>query len=118
MDLDLIKNDISIFDIVSNYGIITMERKNQLPFKYRNYAKLIMAANEIPKSADKTDGYYRRFVIIPLDAKINSTDIDFDPNINDKITTDEAKSYLLKLAISGLKRLLKRGYFNEVDLNK
>lgn len=105
--------DAEDFKKIATGGIITMERKNQMPFKYRNYAKLIMAANEIPKSADKTEGYYRRFIIVPLDAKINSTDPDFDPNINDKITTPEAKSYLLLLAINGLKRLLKRGYFEE-----
>lgn len=107
--------DTEDFKKIATGGIMTMERKNQMPFKYRNYAKLIMAANEIPKSADKTEGYYRRFIIVPLDAKISSTDADFDPNINDKISTEEGKSYLLKLAIDGLKRLLKRGYFEEFN---
>lgn len=107
--------DSEDFKKLATGGIVTMERKNQMPFKYRNYAKIIMAANEIPKSSDKTEGYYRRFIIVPLDAKINNNDIDFDPNINDKITTKEAKSYLLLLAISGLQRLLKRGYFEECN---
>lgn len=103
--------DTEDFKKIATGGIMTMERKNQAPFKYRNYAKLIMCANEIPKSADKSEGYYRRFVIIPLDAKISENDPDFDANINDKITTEESKSYLLNLAISGLKRLLDRGFF-------
>ena len=107
--------DTEDFKKIVTGGIMTMERKNQMPFKYRNYAKLIMAANEIPKSADKSEGYYRRFVIIPLDAKISESDDDFDPNINDKIATPEARSYLLLLAINGLKRLLKRGYFETFD---
>lgn len=107
--------DTEDFKKIATGGIMTMERKNQMPFKYRNYAKLIMCANEIPKSADKSEGYYRRFVIVPLDAKISNTDPDFDPNINDKLATEEAKSYLLTLAINGLKRLLKRGYFEEFN---
>lgn len=107
--------DTEDFKKIVTGGIMTMERKNQMPFKYRNYAKLIMAANEIPKSADKSEGYYRRFIIIPLDAKISESDADFDPNINDKISTAEAKSYLLLLAVNGLKRLLKRGYFETCD---
>ena len=106
------------FKKIATGGEMTMERKNQQPFKYKNYAKLIMCANEIPKSADKTEGYYRRFVIIPLDAKISNTDADFDPNISDKLATEEAKSYLLNLALNGLKRLLKRGYFEEIDETK
>lgn len=96
-------------------GQMTMERKNQQPFKYTNYAKLIMAANEIPKSADKTEGYYRRFIIIPLDAKIKHTDTDYNPNINDIIATEQAKSYLLNLALTGLERLTQRGYFEVFD---
>ena len=103
------------FKKIATGGEMTMERKNQQPFKYKNYAKLIMCANEIPNSADKTEGYYRRFIIIPLDAKISSTDADFDPNISDKLATEEAKSYLLNLAIAGLKRLLARGYFQELE---
>ena len=106
------------FKKIATGGEMTMERKNQQPFKYKNYAKLIMSANEIPNSADKTEGYYRRFVIIPLDAKISNTDSDFDPNISDKLATDEAKSYLLNLALNGLKRLLSRGYFEEIDETK
>ena len=106
------------FKKIATGGEMTMERKNQQPFKYKNYAKLIMCANEIPKSADKTEGYYRRFVIIPLDAKISNTDADFDPNISDKLATEESKSYLLNLALNGLKRLLKRGYFEEIDETK
>lgn len=106
------------FKKIATGGEMTMERKNQQPFKYKNYAKLIMSANEIPNSADKTEGYYRRFIIIPLDAKISNTDVDFDPNISDKLATEEAKSYLLNLALAGLKRLLTRGYFQEIDETK
>lgn len=106
------------FKKLATGGEMTMERKNQQPFKYKNYAKLIMSANEIPNSADKTEGYYRRFVIIPLDAKISNTDDDFDPNISDKLATEEAKSYLLNLAINGLKRLLNRGYFADIKETK
>ena len=111
--------DTEDFKKIATGGEITMERKGQHPFKYRNYAKLIMCANEIPKSADKSEGYYRRFIIIPLDAKISENDSDYDPNINDKITTEDAKSYLLNLAIAGLKRLLARGYFEQFqDIRK
>lgn len=106
------------FKKIATGGEMTMERKNQQPFKYKNYAKLIMSANEIPNSADKSEGYYRRFIIIPLDAKISNTDDDFDPNISDKLATEESKSYLLNLALKGLKRLLNRGYFEEIDETK
>lgn len=108
-------SDTENFKKIITGGELTMERKNQQPFKYKNYAKLIMAANEIPKSADKSEGYYRRFVIIPLKAKLSNKDPDYDPNIADKLATDEALSYVLNLAIEGLKRLRKNGRFTETD---
>lgn len=108
--------DTADFKKIVTGGIMTMERKNKDPFKYRNYAKLIMSANEIPKSKDKSDGYYRRFILVPLKAKIKNTDDDFDPNIADKVITDEAASYLLNLAISGLNRVINNGCFSENKL--
>ena len=40
-------------------------------------------------------------------------DEDYDPLIGDKITTDEALSYLLNLAIRGARQLITRGKFTE-----
>jgi putative DNA primase/helicase len=111
-------SDSESFKKIITGGILTMERKNQDPFKYRNYAKLIMAANEIPKSSDKSEGYYRRFVMIPLNAKFDKSDKDFDPNIADKIKTPEAMSYILNLAINGLIRIRNRGEILDLELTK
>lgn len=106
--------DSQDFKKIITGGIMTLERKNQHPFKYRNYAKLIMAANEIPKSSDKSEGYYRRFIIVPLKAKFDSSNADFDPNIADKVQSEEARSYLLNIAIEALKRIKKRGGIIEI----
>ena len=38
---------------------------------------------------------------------------DYDPLIEDKITTDTALSYLLNVAIRGAQRLIKQGHFTE-----
>lgn len=99
-------------------GETVMERKNQHPFKYRNYAKLILAANDIPKSNDKSDGYYRRFIFVPLNAKFSPKMPNFDPNIDDKVSTEQARSYLLNIAIAGLNRLKQNGYFTSSDLSE
>lgn len=90
---------------------IMVERKGERPFELHSYATMIFSANEIPRSYDKTDGFYSRLVFIPFDASFSSDDEDFDPNIEDKITTDKALSYVLNLALAGAKRLIKRGSF-------
>lgn len=85
----------------------------QEPFMLHSFAKMIFSANELPHSTDKSYGFLRRFEFIPLEATIKATDPDFDPHILDKITTDNAKSYLLNIAISGLKRLIRQGDFTK-----
>lgn len=90
---------------------VTVERKGQNPFTLRSYAKLIFSCNEIPRIADKSQGMYSRLTFIPFNATFSSADEDFDPFIEDKITTDEALSYLLNRALIGLTRLLKNNGF-------
>lgn len=94
---------------------ITVENKGEKGYSAELYATHIYSANEIPRSFDKTDGFYRRWLIIPFNAKFTSEDPDFDPLIEDKITTDKALSYLLNIGMRGVKRLLKNGKFTEPE---
>lgn len=90
---------------------VTVERKNADPFVLKSYAKLVFSCNEIPRIADKSHGMYSRLMLIPFTAQFSSADEDFDPFIEDKITTDEAMSYLLNMALRGLRRLLANNDF-------
>lgn len=92
---------------------LTVERKGERPFKLAPYATHIYSANAIPRSFDKSEGFYRRWLLVPFNAKFSADDADYDPLIYDKITTETALSYLLNIAIRGAKRLLKRGKFTE-----
>ena len=92
---------------------IMVERKGERPYTIEPYATHIYSCNNIPRSFDKSDGFYRRWLLIPFDAVFTIDDEDYDPLIGDKITTDEALSYLLNLAIRGARRLITRGKFTE-----
>lgn len=94
---------------------ITVERKGERPFKLSPYATHIYSANAIPRSFDKSDGFYRRWLFIPFNAKFSAEDPDYDPLIEEKITTDNALSYLLNIGIRGATRLIKRGRFTEPE---
>lgn len=94
---------------------LLVERKGETPYSTELPATHIYSANVIPKSFDKSDGFYRRFVLIPFNAKLSPDDEDYDPNIVDKITTPEALSYLLNIGIRGAQRLMKRGKFTETQ---
>lgn len=92
---------------------INVEQKGQQSYNIIPYATHIFSSNELMKSSDKTDGYYRRFVFLPMMAKFSSSDPDYDPMIEEKITTDEAMSHLLNLALKGAKKLIHDGKFIE-----
>ncbi len=94
---------------------LMVERKGERPFTIEPYATHIYSANNIPRSFDKSDGFYRRWLFVPFNAKFSSADPDYDPLIEDKITTETALSYLLNLGIKGANRLIKKGHFTEPD---
>lgn len=72
---------------------------------FQNKSTLVFTCNELPVFKDKSGGIKRRMQIIPCDAKV----VKRDPNIDEKLSTDNAKSYLLKLALEGVERILKNG---------
>lgn len=95
---------------------ITVDKKNEQPYKLRNTAKLIFAANALPMSVDKSDGMLRRLCIIPFEARFTKDDVDYDPFILDKLTSDNAHSYLLNIGLKGALRLFENNQFTEVTM--
>jgi putative DNA primase/helicase len=92
---------------------IRVEKKGQDGYNITPYATHIFSSNSLIKSVDKSDGYYRRFIFLPMMATFSSKDKDYDPMIEEKVTTDEAMSHLLNLALKGARRLIRDGKFLE-----
>lgn len=108
-------DDNSTFKKLVTGESINVERKGSDPFDFNNYAKLIFASNEIPRINDTTNALMRRLIIIPFDAKFTAKDPDYDPFIKEKLLSEGSLEYLLKLAVDGLKRLLRNNKFTEVE---
>ena len=92
---------------------ILVEKKGERPYTIEPYATHIYSCNTIPRSFDKSDGFYRRWLLIPFNARFSVKDEDYDPMIVDKITEPTALSYLLNIAIRGAERLIRNGAFTE-----
>lgn len=71
------------------------------PITLKNTATLIFTANEPPVFKDKSDGIGRRLVIIPFDNKVKRRIY----NLDELLSSDNAKSYLLNLGLKGIKRI-------------
>lgn len=74
--------------------------------KVQNTATLILSANKMPHFKDRTEGFFRRLMIIPFDFTVTK--------INEKLdfllSTDNAKSYILNLALKGVQSIKSNGY--------
>ena len=101
----------AIFKKLVTGDSITIEIKNVQPFQFVNKAKMIFAANSLPPTTDKSEGFFRRCIVIPFNAIYRETDANYDPNMINRIITESAKSYLFLLAIQGLDSLLENNMF-------
>jgi P4 family phage/plasmid primase-like protien len=101
------------FKMLVSGDTIRAQRKHGQPFDFRNIAKLIFSANEIPESHDQTYAYFKRWIILLFDRVFHGEDK--DTNLMEKLTTDEELSGLLNLAIIALKQLIKDNGFIHAD---
>lgn len=108
----------SVFKKVVSGEAFIVQKKYAQPFELESYATQIFCANELPQVRDRSDGFSRRIVIVPFNAKFSKDDEDYDPFIEDKLLSDEAIQYLLVLAIQGLKRLLYNKGFTTSDVSE
>ncbi|WP_404336415.1 phage/plasmid primase, P4 family [Planococcus rifietoensis] len=103
----------SVFKTVVSGDRVSAEFKGKDSFDFKPFARLTFSANELPKSRDLTDGYFRRLIIVDFPNTFGKNGLRKDPHILDKITTDEELSGLLNMALEGLKRLSQNGEFTE-----
>lgn len=107
---NMIPSTANIKKIITG-NAITVENKGQHPYKLVSRAKCFFSANEPPRLDDDSQGMRDRILIIPFNHRIRNT-ASADPHIIDKIGKDEnACSYMLNMAIKGLKRIRDRNQF-------
>ena len=101
--------DSSMFKIITGgTDYLTAERKFGQPFNFRPTARLLFSANEAPASTDQSQAYFDRWLVIPMDKRIERV----DPDLDAKLTTPEELSGLLNRAVAGLQRLQRRRGFD------
>lgn len=98
--------DSSLFKAIVTGGRITGERKGETPFAFIPFCKLVFACNELPSASDHSGGMVSRMVAVPLTHNF-ADDCDFDPSVKDKRLTSAELSYLAKLAVCGLRKVIR-----------
>ena len=107
--------DTGTFKMLTGGDKIMGEKKGKDPMEFYNHAKLIFSANEYPSTKDRTDAFFRRWIVIKFPNQFLEGEEETDPNILKKLMTDEELSGVLNWAIKGLQRVLKEGHFSRTD---
>jgi putative DNA primase/helicase len=94
--------ELSLFKKLVTGNKIKAERKYHDPFDFKPSATMVFSMNAMPRLADTTDGVFRRLAFVPFRRTFTPDDPDFDPNIIEKLTTDEC---LRRFAVLGLMAL-------------
>lgn len=87
---------------ISSGDSIMAEIKYGDSFSFKPYSTLIFSANDMPRIKDRTGAVKERMVIIPFRAQIKEK----DRHLVDRLTSETAIQYFLKLAIDGLMRIV------------
>ena len=90
------------FKAIVSGDVQTAERKYGHPFKFRPFAKWIIAANNLPATRNKSFGFERRILILPFNRKVPPERINL--NLAKEIIEQEL-SGILNWAIAGHLRL-------------
>ncbi len=103
----------SMFKSITGGDRIRAERKNRDSFEFTPYARLIFSTNEAPPTADSSDAFFDRWVILPFHQRHRGTDHQ-DHDLLAKLTTPAELSGLLNRALDGLDRLHHQHGFSHV----
>ncbi|MDM0975203.1 phage/plasmid primase, P4 family [Clostridium perfringens] len=107
-------DDTGIFKVVTGEDYLMAEKKNKNPFKFKPFARLVFSCNELPRNyVDRTEGFYRRLIIVPFSRQIDKSKIDKAL----KYKFQREKEGILNWALEGLKRLYENNFeFSENEL--
>lgn len=115
-------NETDVYKQVVGGDAVSANRKYLDPVIFRPYCTVIYCMNKIPNFTDKSLGMTRRYEILTFSKNFNrlkETDMaSFDPHIADKITTEQAKSYLLNRAVEAYRELYKRREYTIPESSK
>lgn len=106
------KINASVFKQIASGEPTPARRIYGKPFTMTSYAKIIVNANVLPKSNEHTDGYFRRFLIIPFNVKI--TEEEKEVGLADRLVNEES-SGIFNWIIEGMKRLKRQGDFTKSE---
>lgn len=107
-------NDTSVLKNMIGGGVTWAKQLYSQPFEFRNRAKMIFLCNDLPRNYDTSDGFFRRLIIVPFNARFNAAAGNVDKKIDQKLEAELPG--IFNFALEGYKRLVLNDGFTESQL--
>jgi putative DNA primase/helicase len=105
----------SVFKAITGGDVMTAEYKFRGSFDFVPFCKLLFSANHPPRSADSSDAFFRRWLVVPFDQTFEPHEQIPRKKLDWGLTRPEELSGLLNKAIEALPRLTDQGGFSEPE---
>jgi len=101
------------FKAITGEDYISAQHKFKDYFSFKPFVRLLFSCNNVPKNvSDRSDGFYRRLIIVRFDHTVPDSKKDGD--LKDKLMLE--KDGIIAWAMVGLKRLIENKFkFSETD---
>lgn len=86
------------------------EHKYGHPFDFRCRALMVAAFNALPRTADTTEGFFSRWVVVPFDSYFPAGKA--DPTLIEHLSRPSVLQGVLRAAVGGLQNVMRRGAFH------
>ena len=103
-------HNTAIFKKLTGEDVIRAERKFGQPFNFTSEAFLIFSGNAMPPSTDPSEGWARRWHIIPMERPISGP---FDSAIESRMQTADELNGIACIAVHALREALNARGFSE-----
>lgn len=84
---------------------IMIEKKYEQAYEGRVYSTLFFACNKLPKTPDTSDGFYRRWVIIPFNANLTKVKNVEGFLFKKRLLSQESLDYIAYNAVQAIRKL-------------
>lgn len=89
---------------------VMAQHKHRDPFNFLCRALMVAAFNALPRTADTTEGFFSRWVVVPFTAFFPAGKA--DTTLIARLTHPKELQGLLRGAVSGLQQVMRRGQFS------
>ena len=97
------------FKKITGDDLLRAQRKFGHAFQFKPRAKLLFSANQTPISEDTSEGFFRRWVVVPFTRSFQGAGRVKRATLLQRLTTDQERSGLLNWALAQWEAVAERG---------